>query len=260
MTHFSQSLQPLEFAVEEYGILSGTGRGDWEEVLHAHPEGYECGHVVQSEPAVANAKDDVDVRPSLDQLHSDFEVEEGLEPATPPVKVKPASQARTSTPLSLGGDDESESGDEDGDDGGEPQRLKYRYVYNTKTGTMLTYEPPFPEPTFDYDIKCVRKYLLAHKDIAVTTTLHTCTVITLSPPPHTTPPQLRVLRERVRRQRFFEQRFRSRGAVTAGDWLGGRQPGHRHFQPPLSLSAMHSRPRWRRYRIDQQAVRRQELS
>ena len=27
-------------------------------------------------------------------------------------------------------------------------------MYNTKTGTMLTYEPPFPEPTYDYDTRC----------------------------------------------------------------------------------------------------------
>ena len=131
--------------------MSGTGRGDWEEILHAHPEGYECGHVVESEPA-AKAKDDADLHPSLDQLHS-FDVEEDLQPGTP---VTNRARSRSSTPVSLAGD-LSDFGDDDEDYEGEPQELRYRYVYNTKTGTMLTYEPPFPEPTHDYDIKYAAK-------------------------------------------------------------------------------------------------------
>ena len=37
-----------------------------------------------------------------------------------------------------------------------PPKLKRelrRYMYNTKTGTMLSYEPPFPAPTYDYDTR-----------------------------------------------------------------------------------------------------------
>ena len=35
--------------------------------------------------------------------------------------------------------------------------LKYRYLYNIRTGTMLTYQPPFPrDPATHNDVDCCR--------------------------------------------------------------------------------------------------------